>query len=185
MNKNGLKIKMTVPLLVLTLFAGSALSLQAESWKVEIPEKDYFEHIYANDAVNKKYQSKEEYMDWVYRFYHGYQSINGWNDISAEVLGSTEAGRYPAIAKKMNYLGRIISAEWAKDDPDRLIDSRTVSTWSDAAYEAADRKELERFIDQLLVDVELLFDGSLKAESINTARYYASLAEDDWMNNLY
>ncbi|MEQ8937907.1 MAG: hypothetical protein RLT30_04330, partial [Gammaproteobacteria bacterium] len=83
MNKNGLKIKMTVPLLVLALFAGSALSLQAESWKVEIPEKDYFEHIYANDAVNKKYQSKEEYMDWVYRFYHGYQSINGWNDISA------------------------------------------------------------------------------------------------------
>lgn len=185
MNKNWLKIKMTVPLLVLALFAGSALSLQAESWKVDVPEMEFFEHIYANDAVNKKYQSKEKYMDWVHRFYHGYQAISGWNDISAEVLGSTEADRHAVVAEKMNYLGRIISAEWAKDNPDRLIDSRAVSAWSDAAYEAAERKELESFIDKLMVDIDLLFEGRLETESINIARYYASPSEDDWMSNFF
>lgn len=179
------KIRITIPLLILALFACSALSLRAESWKVEVPDREYFEYVYATDAVNKQYQSKDEYMDWIHRFYHGYQSINGWNNISSEVLDSAEAERFSAIAKKMNYLGRVISAEWAKDDPARLIDSRAVSAWSDAAYEAAERNELEHFIDRLLVDVELLFAGSLQAESINKARYYASLAEDDWMSNLY
>ena len=166
----------TRTLLALILLLNAACATMPptpEDWPAGIPPRDYFVRLYDDDAANQAAQSQAEYLRWVTRFYRGSTIYpRGWDDISADVLEEVQAQRYRVVGAKLSYLGQLIAGEWSKENKDRAIFSKTVSVWGDASYVAAERREIEQFIDTVIADVLALLGRDLAPEAIVMSRYY-------------
>ncbi len=164
----------------LVLCGCETIATKKIAWPDDIPEQSYFEHAYALDPVNQKIQPEDEYLVWVLRFYNGYNGINGWREITDEVITSIDESRLKIVSGKMRNLGKQIAAEWAKDSPESLIHTPILSTWSKAAREAAKRNEVEQFADRLAADVDAILAMDIDEDTITAERYYTNLAEGPW-----
>lgn len=142
-------------------------------WPEDIPPLGFFETAYEQDEENREIQRKDNYLLWVVRFYKGWELYeHGWQSTIQNILYNVkDTSRRTRIETKLAHLGKLISAEWAKDSPNRLIRSRELSIWGRALLVSIDRKNEEKLVDQVTRDVNALLAGELSPDQITLKRY--------------
>jgi len=161
--------------LVFFLLPGCAIQTQVEElqgWPAELPPSQPFRAAWLADTGNQGFQSEDEYLQWVQRFYQGSTLVPGWLEVSDQVLGRLGAAEQQNVSRRLLPLGIRIGTEWAKDNAVRLINTRMVAVWRDALLEALRREDLEAFLLLLEQDVTALIDGNLMPDAIQFERYY-------------
>ncbi|MDX1490357.1 MAG: hypothetical protein R3332_03665 [Pseudohongiellaceae bacterium] len=176
-SKEGFVVRKSVAFLLLLVLLQSCSSTRViEDWPSQLPEQAYFLDVYHADEKNRQLQSELDYLTWVVRFYQGWELMpTGWKDLRENMLFGLVGADLKQMQQELRYLGAQISAEWAKDNSVRKIDTAMLSLWgsviqSDFALEA--RKSSMQLITE---DVERVLDGSLEAEAVNEQRYAKQL----------
>lgn len=159
-------------LLLCGLLLGGCSSLQESDWPRGIPAQSYFLEYYEQDAANQVLQSEADYLRWIKRFYTGLPPIPGWLELSEQAMGELSSGVAQELQNDTYRLGRDISAEWAKNDQVRRIDTRMINIWRDAFLEARNRSEVLKYLDLWQADVNDLLSGELSDDDIYFERYY-------------
>ncbi len=90
---------------------------------------DHFQTTFEAEPRLLPVQSQDNYLGWVNTFYDGNFWSNGWRDKAQTV---DEAGQRAETVRYLNVLGRVIAAEWSKDNGVRTIDSGQVRQWGNA-----------------------------------------------------
>jgi hypothetical protein len=163
-----------IPLIVLCLLmlAGCASSRVLSEWPETVPEQSIFLQAYQQDLDNQAQQSDVEYLTWVVRFYEGWEMMaTGWNDMTPVVLSDLSPQQSEQVAEMRDNLGVMIAAEWAKDNDERIIDTRMLSLWGGVMVAALDPEVRIDAIALITDDVERLLAGELAPARINDARY--------------
>lgn len=143
-----------------------------QPWPEILPEQTYFEQAYQADPVNSVRQSKTEYLNWVVDFYQGTLLYpQGWTKLSATVLAMSSPSHQLEIAPRMGEAGRLIAAEWAKDNSIRRIDNRLLSLWGSVIQVADSDAKRTETIDLIVSDVNDLTADVLPPVEINDERY--------------
>ena len=124
---------------VLALFV-SVLMLQGCSttpgisgggWPAGIPEQAYYQDSFRADVENQQWQTEQDYMRWVVRFYEGWALYpRGWKWLSEEVDGTLAEEKKPHMSQIMASLGERISAEWSKDRRSRTVNTTHLMIWA-------------------------------------------------------
>ena len=96
----------------------------------------------------------------------------GWLQLTDELLSETPENKQQEHAELMAVLGQRISAEWAKSNRIRLIDTSSASVWRDALIEAISVGDLDNYMLRFEADVNAILAGSLNKEEITFTRYY-------------
>lgn len=171
-------------MLVSTLFACSSQKLaRDENWPNTMPPRSYFLETYAADEANKKLQTEQEYLTWIVRFYNGWELYGrGWTKMSNELLehiDDPEEAR--EIRTKIDRIGRLVSAEWAKKSDTRTIYLRHVSIWGNALLESLDRDQALELVTRVNQDVDDLLTHKIKPAVITAERYFPADEEDPFL----
>lgn len=159
-------------LVLVTMLSGCSLLLPVGSWPQELPPQNYFIGYYEASEDNHAYQKLEDYLYWIQVFYEGNALSPGWFHLSNELMDETPEDKKVIYSRKMQSLGRLISAEWAQNNNVRLIDTRCASIWRDALLEAISREDLDNYIQRFETDVNAILAGELSREDIQLSRYY-------------
>ncbi len=147
-----------------------------ERWPESLPEQHHFLSYYHEDADNQLVQTDVQYMTWVLRFYEGWELMpTGWKNIEENMLFDLSVEEHARVTAQLTELGALISAEWAKDNSVRLIDSAMLSLWG--AVMQADFAAQARIaaLTQIDADVRALLAGGLTPQDINEQRYVDTL----------
>jgi len=92
--------------------------------------KKYFTEKYKEDTENQKKQTWKDYWNWIQKFYRGTFFSAGWLEIRNELLLGLDKKSKKKTEQMLNELGKKISAEWAKDNGVRKIDTGDVKKWA-------------------------------------------------------
>ena len=166
---------LTVLLFCLALSACAARQ-SSDVWPADLPPQRHFLGLYAADLSNQAFQSQQEYLDWVVRFYEGseYMAL-GWNAIAESVLVDLAPEQRATLAAQLAALGAAISGEWAKDNRVRQIDTAMLSLWGSvmqADFAPAYRMSAVAMIRE---DVSSLLNNVLAPERVDEQRYALAL----------
>ena len=82
------------------------------------------------------------------------------------------------IQQRIAEIGLRISPEWAKEEPNRYIHTHNVSTWGESLLEALSRDQLLPYMDQVMLDIDLLEAGELSHKAISMDRYFPTEFDD-------
>jgi len=164
--------RLLITILTLSLVAGCSLVAPELQWPENAYPRDYFEAAYEEDHLVQTYQTQDDYLLWVTRFYTGYSIAPGWQSLTEQVLERLEEPHRSVVAERLYHLGGRIGSEWAKDNAVRLLNTRNASVWRDALIESLDQGELDDYITRVEEDVESIFAGELDKEDIYFERYY-------------
>jgi len=164
--------------------ASCALVPERPEWPDNLPPRSYYEAQYAADRYNQQFQSKQEYLMWVQRFYTGWGGVQGWHTIREEILAEVDTASQARMRDALRKLDQRISAEWAKESDRRVIVNQTVQVWIDAAYEAGIRGDHWRLLRQISADVDALLAGTLEPSRITLGRYYPDAEQPPAVGNL-
>lgn len=170
--------------LVSSLFGCSTQKLaRDENWPATMPERAFFVKAYEADEANKKVQAQQEYLTWIVRFYNGWELYGrGWTKMTNELLVQIDD---PAEAKeiktKVDRIGRLVSAEWAKKSDTRTIYLRHVSIWGNALLESLDRDQALELVNRVNQDVDGLLAHKIKPAVITAERYFPANEEDPFL----
>lgn len=174
------RIKAGPTLLAVLLFAACARTpVDQMDWPQALPPIHYYQQTYQQDQSNRETQSLASYLNWVRRFYHGWDLYpDGWLSTSRDILGGMEnAEKRQRLEAKLAELGKLISAEWAKSSDNRTIRSRELSVWGQALLKSVNNDEEEHLVDRVTVDVKSLLSGQLDPTDVNLQRYYSASAD--------
>ena len=172
-------------LLTLVLFlAGCAMAPERPDWPDNLPQRAYYEARYAADEYNQQHQSKQDYLRWVKRFYHGWGGVQGWLSIREQILADVDPADRDYMRDELARLGKRIAAEWAKQSDRRTIFNKTVQVWINAAYEAGTHGDHRRLLRQISTDVDALLADSLQPSQITLSRYYPDAAQPPAVGSL-
>lgn len=164
------------PLALLSLLLLLQACVSTTDWPASLPERSVFNAAYQADHENRAIQTRDEYLTWVRRFYEGFGPMPlGWNDMTAVVLSDLEGELYRKVASRRDLLGALISAEWAKDNSVRNIDSAMLNLWGAVILSVPDTTQRVAALDLLIADAQALLDGRLFPEDINDQRYQERL----------
>lgn len=102
-------------------------------------DEAFFKQRYEADAANKAKQSWKEYADWVRAFYEGkrFPPVSGWNDRQRDILRNVPSERQAAVAPQLEETGRLLAAEWAKDNGVRKVSTSDLQSWGKRFQDAA------------------------------------------------
>ena len=161
------------------LFTACATTPPEAHWPAGMPEINHYQRYYAQDVDHHEVSNEQDYLKWVKRFYLGSPFYDrGWFDASEEYLESLPPEVDQAqIETDLYLIGKKVSAEWAKADPHRVINTRHVIIWGNAMKRAMGDGSQEVLISQLHQDVDALLAGIVKPKAINKSRY-RNLGED-------
>ena len=148
-------------------------------WPDSIPQRGYFELIYERDKDNQLVQSKTDYLRWVVSFYKGTVIAPvGWLDLQSIVLEMADSKDRNELKKRFTALGRLISGEWAKENDERVIDSRMLSLWGSIMQLVDDPQIQGQAVSLIEKDVKALLSGQLRPDAIVDERYERGLEID-------
>ncbi len=170
------EVRSVVLVALAALLAACASSRVLDEWPETVPEQNWFIQAYQADEANQQRQTDVEYLTWVVRFYEGWELMaTGWNDITPALMVDMEGEQRRELAARSEQLGKMISAEWAKDNDVRSIDTSMLSLWGSvmlAVEQPHAKLAAVTLIDQ---DVDALLRGELSAEEVNDQRYMQRL----------
>lgn len=161
---------------ILSILSACSSTRVLERWPESLPEEHHFLNYYLEDVDNQKVQTDVQYLTWVLRFYEGWELMpTGWQNIEENMLFDLPAQEHALVTAQMAELGALISAEWAKDNSVRLIDSVMLSLWG--AVMQVDFASQARIaaLTQIHADVRGLLEGHLTPPTINEQRYVDTL----------
>ncbi len=173
-----MQIRQLVILGLVMLPACATVQENDTDWPERLPPHGYFLTSYQGDAINAGLQPLEQYLLWVKRFYRGWELYpSGWDNVTRDLLLRVKQPELAdEIEEKMGRLGLVISAEWAKNNQTRLINSRQVSIWGNALIKSLEQGETLEILEQVAADVDDLLHHRISADAITASRFYA---EDD------
>lgn len=172
---------------VVLLSACGGLRSPEVAWPENLPPQQYFRMVYAADEANHALQSEADYLRWVVRFYEGSMAMpTGWNDITRSLQSGLDKAGQEALEEKRRRLGLLISAEWAKDNRVRMVDTGMLSLWGDVMQALPEPQQRLAALDAIIDDVQELRAEELEPAAIDAARYERdlniSLSTDEWWN---
>jgi len=157
-------------LLAVTLTACITPSIR--DWPEQVPRQALFERAYRADAANQQVQSRQEYLEWILGFYQGTVIYpTGWLDVEEQLLQRTPAEQQAQLDERLEELGIVIGAEWAKENDARLIDNRMLALWGSTLQLMEDAEQRLEAIEVVARDIDQLFEGELQKEDITEQRY--------------
>ncbi len=169
--------RLALLLSIATLMSCASLD-HRDDWPRDLPSLSYFRNAYENDGRNRELQDEVDYLSWVVRFFHGFNLTPGWQEMTDQVLLQVHPIDRRAVAERLVGLGRSISAEWAKDNGVRRINTRHVNVWKDALQESLAQASTKDYLGQLESDVSALLSGKLAGDEIYFERYYYDPFDD-------
>lgn len=172
MKATRLQIRSTGWLILMLLGGCAMIAPERPDWPEYLPPLAYYEARYAADEYNQQYQTKQDYLLWVKRFYHGWGGVQGWLSIREQILADVDPADRAYMHDELTGLGKRIAAEWAKQSDRRTIVNKTVQVWIDAAYEAGVHGDHRHLLHQISTDVDALLANNLKPSRITLSRYY-------------
>ncbi len=169
-------IKVTGLLVLAALLAACVNSRVLENWPPQLPSQHYFMEAYRGDPANHPLQNEAEYLTWIVRFYEGSDLMPmGWHDIAESMLFDLTDREHAFITNQMNSLGVRISADWAKDNRVRTIDSAMLSLWGGVMQADFSPQARMAAIAMISNDVADLLAGAMAPEQITESRYVNTL----------
>lgn len=149
-------------LFVLIPFLGVAQTQKKQvTWYVPI-EAD-FRPEYNRDTANQARQTWNSYAEWVRSFYAGSFLSAGWTAQGRSILASVRyAAAQQELLEMLNYLGKKIAREWAKDNGIRKINTSDLSVWGRTLTDAKSRDTgTGARIKQSIIDINNQADKKL------------------------
>ncbi len=167
----------TLPVLLLCLaLSACALRSSGGPWPADLPPQRHFLGLYAADVPNQAFQTQEQYLQWVVRFYEGSEFMAlGWNAIAESVLVDLEPGQRASLASQLAALGAAISGEWAKDNRVRQIDTAMLSLWGGVMQADFAPDYRMAAVAMIREDVSSLLSNALAPERVDEQRYAQAL----------
>ncbi|NKB33828.1 MAG: hypothetical protein GKR91_12085 [Pseudomonadales bacterium] len=154
----------------LALFACRSTDLA--NWPGELPNQQHFIIAYEADGDNQAVQSQQEYLRWVLSFYEGtVVAPIGWTEMQSLVVDLADSEQRAGLNSQLFDLGRLIAAEWAKENAGRAIDSRMLGIWASVLQLVVSPEQQYAAIALISDDVKGLLQGELNRPEINDARY--------------
>lgn len=94
-------------------------------------DEAFFQHAYASDKANAAKQSLKEYLEWVRTFYEGkrFPPVSGWRGRETEILARLTDAQRAHVAQPLAHVGRLLAAEWAKDNAVRKVSTSDLQAW--------------------------------------------------------
>lgn len=108
----------------------AAPAVRTADWPAELPPRDLFVRAWHDDAENRALQPLDDYLGWVVRFHAGSVLAPGWTGATRDLLRGLASEERTALEVRLDALGRLLAAEWAKDNRRRRIDSVRISQWA-------------------------------------------------------
>jgi len=167
-----LRFRFSCLLLALNLLTGCAAFFDGPAWPGQAYPRDYFVAAYREDNMAQMYQTEDDYLLWVTRFYYGSTIAPGWLDLTRQVLDKVGQPDRRQAADRLFHLGGRIGSEWAKPNGVRRLNTRNAAVWRDALIESIAQGELFEYMDRVENDVESIIAGELDSEEIYFERYY-------------
>lgn len=94
------------------------------------PVSEHFRWPYELDRLNRPRQRWQRYWSWVQTFYEGNLLARGWTEQCGRILDALPGAFHPEdLIGRMNVLGRLVAAEWAKNNALRRISTRDLRQW--------------------------------------------------------
>ncbi len=170
-------------LIAFMLFAllSACASRQQVEWPTELPDRAFFEAAYSADAANQLLQTREEYLGWIKSFYTGTLLYpTGWFDVQERVLATSAPENVDALGPQIEEMGRLIAAEWAKENSARAIDNRLLALWGATLQSATPGEQRLEVFSLVSSDVRRLLSRELDKASIADSRYDELLGLDSF-----
>jgi hypothetical protein len=168
--------QLAVMLSLLSILSACSSMRVLERWPESLPEQHHFLSYYREDADNQLVQTDVQYLTWVLRFYEGWELMpTGWQNIEENMLFDLTEQEHLLVRGQMAELGALISAEWAKDNSARLIDSAMLSLWGSVMQADFASQARIAALTQIDADVRALLEGELAPLTINEQRYVDTL----------
>lgn len=158
---------------ILFLATGCSLLFQDLAWPEQAYPQEYFIEAFQADETAQQYQTQDDYLLWITRFYIGNSLTPGWIGLTEQLMDrlGPQANR-DEVSDRVYRLGAIIGSEWAKDNEVRKLNTRNAAVWRDALREAVDRGEVDDYITRVENDVAMMLAGELQIDDIYFERYY-------------
>jgi len=150
-------------------------------WPAELPEREFFESAYKADRANQPLQTRREYLGWIKSFYTGTAIYpTGWFDVQERVLATAAPENVNSLEPRIQELGKLIAAEWAKENSGRAIDNRLLALWGSTLQAATPGEQRLEVFEFVFNDVRRLLDRELDKSAIADSRYDALLGLDSF-----
>ncbi len=169
-------MKFSLILLIFLLLNGCA-TISSSVWPENIPSKNYYIQYYQKDKPHQEALSQQQYLLWVHRFYFGWELYRrGWLQATEELAASINNANDRKIAvEKMNYIGLLISAEWAKNKQFHLISTRNLSIWGNALNYSVKNHQQLTMLETILIDVKRLLAKDISSSDILASNYHTEI----------
>ena len=171
--------------MTLVLLLGALVGCQSlkdsDDWSSDLTERDYFLDAYQADTENQQEQTQQQYLSWIIRFYQGSDLMStGWNELTPAVLMGMSGDTLINAEEESRELGLAISAEWAKDNSVRKINTAMLSLWGTVMLSVEEPPARLVALRQIASDVGAVMRGELSAEEISDERYMTLLDLPDF-----
>lgn len=165
---------LTVSLVFLAACSTTQRNLSQPNWPEQLPPLSYFTDYYAQDPEHQEVLSESGYLNWIKRFYLGWELYRrGWLQATDELVATLDDPEDKRIAReRAEEIGRLVSPEWAKARNYRVINTRHLTIWGNALNKSMVKQEQLIMLDKILSDVKILLDRKLQPKDIASNRYY-------------
>ena len=133
-------------------------------WPGDLPPRSYYEAAWQADEANATRQPLADYLRYVGDFYNGSILAPGWRKAQASLLRDADPRDRILLEPKATCLGQILSAEWAKDNAVRRIDSARLAAVAREVRQSAPGTALQETLDRLLQRAALWVGGGIALE---------------------
>jgi hypothetical protein len=131
------------------------------------PRAADFRPRYDEDETNQSRQSWRQYWKWIQTFYSGNLLARGWTRECEVILEQVQDSEQRIrLTARMNILGRMVVAEWAKDNAVRRIGRADIRQWRSWLRDAAGRGQI--------ADIQPLLDTLGRIETLVIQRLGSS-----------
>lgn len=180
-HKAGPASMRTIWLVTVFMLFSACASRQQVEWLPDLPDRAFFEAAYSEDSVNQTLQTREEYLGWIKSFYTGTLLYpTGWFDVQERVLSTSSPENIDAFGPRLEEMGRLIAAEWAKENSARAIDNRLLALWGATLQSATPGNQRLEVFDLVASDVRRLLSRELDKAAIADSRYDELLGLDSF-----
>jgi hypothetical protein len=163
-------------LLLSLVLSACAQRFDMAAWPADMPPRDHFLRLYAADVPNQALQTRQQYLEWVVRFYEGSEFMAlGWNAITESVLVDLAKAPRAQLSRQLDALGQAISGEWAKDNQVRRIDTAMLSLWGGVMQADFAPDYRLAAVAMIRQDVVELLSARLAPEHVDEQRYALAL----------
>ena len=138
-------------ILTAALFQFSIVPFSATSVFAEHTERTTSDKFCNIPLPDPEKLSKEE-QEWFATFQEGTFYVQGWKEITAEILGKIQQeSEKETLRHDLNLLGIRIGCEWSKDNDVRKIDTDMLEQWGAELQKTAEKKPEE--LPVLIADI--------------------------------